>query len=320
VYIVAQFFGLAGFTLCGLVLLVAGAEALVRGGSSIGLRFGLTPLFVGLTIVACGTSAPELVVSISAAIQGKGDISIANVVGSNIFNIAVILGITALLMPIRIQLPVIKIDIPVMITVSILGIICIAIGPLTALHGSLLVTLLFAYIGFTYYMAKREQQKSEETKLADIHPRPSRPLLLDLVFIGSGIALMVKGSDLLVESAVRLASLFGVSEAVIGLTLVATGTSLPELATSILAAYRKFPEVAVGNVVGSNIFNILGIMGATSLVTPLSAPGIGPIDLTAMLLTTIVLLPLAWTGKILSRWEGLALLAGYGGYLWWLWP
>jgi cation:H+ antiporter len=317
---VAPFITLAGWTLVGLVLLVAGAEALVRGGSSIGLRFGLTPLFIGLTIVACGTSAPELVVSLSAALQGKGDISIANVVGSNIFNIAVILGITALLMPIRIQLPILKVDIPVMIAVSLLGIICISWGPLTVLHGSILVALLIAYISFTYYMARREQQKSDETGIADIHPHPSRALLLDLVFIGSGIALMVKGSDLLVDSAVRIASLFGVSEAVIGLTLVATGTSLPELATSIVAAYRKFPEVAVGNVVGSNIFNILGIMGVTSLVTPLSAPGIGSIDLAAMFVAAVLLLPLAWTGKILSRWEGLALLAGYGGYLWWLWP
>lgn len=315
-----QLFGLAAFTLCGLLLLVAGAEGLVRGGSSIGLRFGLTPLFIGLTIVACGTSAPELVVSISAALQGKGDISIANVVGSNIFNIAAILGITALLMPIRIQLPVIKIDIPVMIAVSLLGTAFIASGPLTVLHGLLLVTLLLAYISFTYYMARREQRKSDETGISDIHPQPGKSIFLDLAYIIGGIALMVKGSDLLVDSAVAIASIFGVSEAVIGLTLVATGTSLPELATSIIAAYRKFPEVAVGNVVGSNIFNILGIMGTTSLITPLSAPGIGTVDLAAMLIASLLLLPLAVTGKILSRTEGAGLLLGYGVYLWWLWP
>lgn len=319
-YIVAQFFSLAAFTLCGLAILVAGAEALVRGGSSIGLRFGLTPLFIGLTIVACGTSAPELVVSISAALKGKGDISIANVVGSNIFNISVILGITALLMPIRIHLQVIKIDIPIMIGISLLGIGCIASGPLTVIHGLLLVSLLIAYMSFTYIMARREQQRCEVIAVTEVHPQSSRSVLLDLLFVGGGVALMVEGSNLLVDSAVSIASLLGVSEAVIGLTLVATGTSLPELATSIVATYRKSPEVAVGNVVGSNIFNILGILGTTALVTPLSAPGVRSVDLAVMLLATLMLLPLAISGKILSRWEGLLLLLGYGGYLWWLWP
>lgn len=320
VNLMSNLFVLFAMLAAGLVLLIAGAEGLVRGGRSIGLRLGLTPLFIGLTIVACGTSAPELLVSISAALQGKGDISIGNVVGSNIFNIAVILGLTALLMPIRIHLPVIRIDIPIMIVFSLISVTIIASGPVTVFHGLPLVGLLAGYIAMTYYVARREQRQSEETGIADIHPQPGKSLLVDLLCIGGGIGLMVAGSNLLVESAIKLATRFGVSEAVIGLTVVAAGTSLPELATSIVAAYRKFPEVAVGNVVGSNIFNLLGILGVSSLITPLSAPGITVIDLAAMIVFSLLLLPLAWTGKILDRVEGLGLLAGYACYLWWLWP
>ncbi len=306
------------FILIGFVCLILGAEGLVRGGRSIGMRFGLTPLFIGLTIVACGTSAPELVVSISAALQGKGDISVANVVGSNIFNIAFILGITALIAPIRVSLAVIRTDIPIMIVVSMIAFWLISGVTISRMAGFFLVAGLCLYIALTYYLTIRVSSASIRAHEED--EGPSGSWLKDIAFILSGIALMVLGSNLLVDSVSIIARVLGVSEAVIGLTVIATGTSLPELATSVVAALRRQPDIAVGNVVGSNIFNILGILGVSSLIAPLSAPGISTVDRSAMMLAAASLLPLAWTGMKIQRWEGAFLLAGYGVYLWWLWP
>ena len=306
------------YILIGFVCLILGAEGLVRGGRSIGMRFGLTPLFIGLTIVACGTSAPELVVSISAALQGKGDISVANVVGSNIFNIAFILGITALIAPIRVSLAVIRTDIPIMIVVSMVAFWLISGVTISRMAGFFLVAGLSLYVALTYYLTIRVSSASIRAHEED--EGPSGSWLKDIAFILSGIALMVLGSNLLVDSVSIIARVLGVSEAVIGLTVIATGTSLPELATSVVAALRRQPDIAVGNVVGSNIFNILGILGASSLIAPLSAPGISTVDRSAMMLAAASLLPLAWTGMKIQRWEGALLLAGYGVYLWWLWP
>ena len=305
------------FIISGFICLIFGAEGLVRGGRSIGIRLGLTPLFIGLTIVACGTSAPELVVSISAAMQGKGDISVANVIGSNIFNIALILGITALIAPIRVSLTVIKTDIPIMIVLTMVAFWLIKGVTIGRLAGFFLAAGLCLYIALTYYLTIRVKSASLR---AHEEERPSGSWIKDIAFILAGIALMVLGSNLLVDNVSIIARVLGVSEAVIGLTVIATGTSLPELATSIVAAFRRQPDIAVGNVVGSNIFNILGILGVTSLITPLSAPGISAVDRSAMMLAALVLLPLAWTGMKIERWEGALLLAGYGVYLWWLWP
>ena len=306
------------FILVGFFCLILGAEGLVRGGRSIGTRLGLTPLFIGLTIVACGTSAPELVVSINAALQGKGDISVANVVGSNIFNIAFILGITAMIAPIKISIAVIKTDIPIMIVITMIAFWLIKGITISRMAGFFLFAGLCLYIALTYYLTIRSSTASIRT-----HEEVSTSIgswLKDIAFIVSGIALMVLGSNLLVDSVSLIARVLGVSETVIGLTVIATGTSLPELATSIVAALRRQPDIAVGNVVGSNIFNILGILGISSLITPLSAPGISSVDISAMLLAAVALLPLAWTGMKVQRWEGAFLLAGYGIYLWWLWP
>ena len=306
--------------LSGLVCLVLGAEGLVRGGTAIGLRLGLTPLFIGLTIVACGTSAPELVVSVSAALQGKADISVANVVGSNILNIACILGITALITPVKVSISVIKIDIPIMIAASAVAFWLISGGIITRFAGVVLALALCGYITLTYLLAKKEKSAKTDLGIEDIPASSHGSWIKSIGYILAGIGLMVLGSKLLVDSASLLARMIGVTEAVIGLTVVSFGTSLPELATSVVAALRRQPDVAVGNVVGSNIFNILGILGVSSVVTPLSAPGVSTVDLSAMMIVAIVLLPLAWTGKVLQRWEGALFLIGYGGYLWWLWP
>ncbi len=305
--------------LAGFVCLVLGAEGLVRGGRSIGLRLGLTPLFIGLTIVACGTSAPELVVSISAALQGKADISVANVVGSNIFNIAFILGITALIAPIRVSLAVIKTDIPIMILVTMVAFWLLMGITISRMAGLFLAAGLCCYIALTYFMTIRVKSASLSPH-NEVEQALAGSWLKDIAFICMGIALMVLGSKLLVDAVSLIARLIGVSEAVIGLTVVATGTSLPELATSIVAALRRQPDIAIGNIVGSNIFNILGILGVSSLIVPLTAPGISSVDLGVMLLAAVTLLPMAWTGMILQRWEGALLLSGYGLYLWWLWP
>jgi cation:H+ antiporter len=304
--------------LAGFICLICGAEGLVRGGRSIGLRLGLTPLFIGLTIVACGTSAPELVVSVGAALQGKGDIGVANAVGSNIFNIALILGLTALITPIKVSISVIKLDIPIMIVVSGVAFWLISGTSISRIAGLFLTSALGLYIALTYYLTIRAN--SGDMRSHEPVPSSIGLWVKDILFILGGIAMMVLGSNLLVDSASLLARLIGVSEAVIGLTVVAAGTSMPELATSIVAALRRQPDVAVGNVVGSNIFNILGILGVSSLITPLSAPGISMVDLSVMMIAAVVLLPLAWTGMILKRWEGGLLLLGYALYLYWLWP
>lgn len=306
--------------LAGFICLILGAEGLVGGGRSIGLRLGLTPLFIGLTVVACGTSTPELVVSVQAALQGKGDISVANVVGSNIFNIACILGITALITPIRVYLTVIKADIPIMIVVSVVALWLVSQGAIARLAGFFLTLALCIYISLTYYLAMKESRAIAEPAIQQSGTESSGSWIKDILYILGGVALMVLGSKLLVDSVSHIARFAGVSETIIGLTVVSAGTSMPELATSVVAALKQQPDVAVGNVVGSNIFNILGILGISSLLTPLSAPGVSLVDLTVMVTVAVLLLPLAWTGKILNRWEGAFLLLGYGLYLWWLWP
>lgn len=306
--------------LAGFFCLILGAEGLVGGARSISLRLGLTPLFIGLTVVACGTSTPELVVSVQAALQGKGDISVANVVGSNIFNIACILGITALITPIRVYLTVIKADIPIMIVVSVVALWLVSQGEIARLAGFFLTLALGIYLSLTYYLAMKESGAIAGSEIQQSGSEFSGSWPKDIFYIIGGVALMVLGSKLLVDSVSHIARFAGISEAIIGLTVVSAGTSMPELATSVIAALKRQPDVAVGNVVGSNIFNILGILGISSLLTPLSAPGVSLVDLTVMVVVAVLLLPLAWTGKILTRWEGGFLLFGYGLYLWWLWP
>lgn len=298
--------------------LFLGAEGLVRGASSLARRLGMTPLAVGLTVVAFGTSAPELAVSIGAALDGQSAIAAGNVIGSNSFNVGMILGITALLCPIHVHLSVLKIDGPIMIGVSLMLCGLYYLSEIGRAAGGGLFVLLLAYLAMSFWLARREKAKEVEQEFEEGVPGATKSVGLDLLYIAGGLALLIIGSRLLVSSASEIGRSFGFSEAVIGLTVVAAGTSMPELATSLLAAIRRQPDIAVGNVIGSNIFNILGILGLTSLVAPVSLVEIQTIDMAVMLLLSIGLLPLLYTGRKLIRLEGVALLAVYLGYLGWL--
>ncbi len=309
-----------GYIALSLLLLFAGAEGLVRGSSSLALRMGLSRLMIGLTIVAFGTSSPELVVSVKAALAGQGDISVGNVVGSNSFNIAVILGITALVCPIPVHRQIIKIDAPIALGVAFLLVFLLMDHRLGRAEGLLLFAGIVAYTWMNVILARKQAPLEIPAPEVGSVEAPSRHWALDAAFVVGGLAVLVFGSRLLVEHSVALAQSIGISEAVIGLTIVSAGTSMPELATSLVAALRKQPDIAIGNVVGSNVFNVLGILGVASLVTPIKAPGISAMDYGAMLVFAVLLLPLLYTGRKLHRIEGGALLALYVGYVYLLLP
>jgi cation:H+ antiporter len=310
--------------LAGFVALYFGAEWLVKGSTAMALRLGLPPLLVGLTVVAYGTSSPEMVVSVVASLKGEGDLSIGNVVGSNILNIALILGLTALIVPLKMEFQLLKFDTPVMIAVSGLFLWMFRDFRIDRWEGAVLVAVAVIYTAVNIKMAKRTVTKEVEAEYsgevasltAGTVMSPGRITLLIL----GGLAVLVAGSRAFVIGASDLARLWGVSEALIGLTIVSIGTSLPELASSLLAAFRKQADIAVGNVVGSNIFNILGIAGVSGLVKPIHATGIQFTDFYVMIAVAALLMLLAWTGFRIRRWEGALLLVIYAGYLAWLWP
>lgn len=308
------------FVLLALLLLFIGAEGLVRGSASLAVRLGLSPLMAGLTIVAFGTSSPELVVSLEAALSQQGNIAVGNVVGSNSFNIAIILGLTALICPIPISRQIIKLDAPIALGVALLLLLLLFDDSLGRLEGALLLAGIIAYTWMNVALARKQGGAgvSEQSDLSV--PSPSRHWGLDLALIVVGLGILIFGSRLLVEHSISLATGLGISDAVIGLTIVAAGTSMPELSTSLVAAIRKQPDIAIGNVVGSNVFNILGILGVASLVSPISAPGITTTDYLTMVIFSALLIPLLYTGRMLHRLEGVVLLALYGAYLFVVWP
>ncbi|MBB1437847.1 calcium/sodium antiporter [Shewanella sp. SG41-4] len=291
----------------GFIILTIGAEALVRGASAVALRLGIAPLIIGLTIVAFGTSAPELAVSVKSALAGNPGIALGNVVGSNIVNIGLILAITALIRPITVQSQMVKRDIPIMIAASILMWFLLLDGEVSFIDGAILFSALVGYLVFSYVSAKNNPEDLD----VDASPQPPG---LSLALIIVGIAMLVGGGILFVDGAVDLAKQFGISEVIIGLTIVAIGTSMPELVTSVMAALKGQSDIAIGNVVGSNIFNVLGILGATALIHPVSAAGFNEIDFIAMLIFAFMVLPFAWSGLRIGRREGSVLLAGYLGY------
>lgn len=299
----------------GLVLLYYGAEFLVRGGVQIAKRFQVTPLVIGLTLVAFATSAPELVVSCDAALKGMGDIALGNVIGSNICNIALILGLCAVISPLRVNESLFKLDLPLMIGSSVLfALFCFLTGGINRIEGALFFAGIIAYVVVSIRNARRSGDVVTEVE------GDGKPLSLgiSIVLVLLGLGFLVGGARLLVNSAVWLAELFGVSQAVIGLTIVAIGTSLPELATSVIAALKGERDIAIGNVVGSNIFNILAIMGISPLLRPIEAADIQLIDLGMMVFCTLLLYPFLRTGFVLSRKEGVCLLTVYIGYTVWL--
>ena len=297
-------------TAVGLAMLYLGGEALIRGASTLASRLGVSSLAIGLTVVAFGTSAPELVVSLDAALSGANDISVGNVVGSNIANIALILGLAALLRPTLVQAKIVRIDAPIMIGASVALLALLADGGASRGEGSLLFLGLAAYTAFTFWEARRESPPVRE-ELASAAPGPAASGPLAGALVLSGLALLVGGGHLLVVAAVDLALAFGIGQAAIGLTIVAVGTSLPELATSVLASLRGQGDIAIGNVVGSNIFNILGILGLTAAIHPLEMGAITWLDLGTMAALACVLTALVSLRRRLGRIEGSLLLASF---------
>ncbi|MEW6487980.1 MAG: calcium/sodium antiporter [Thermodesulfobacteriota bacterium] len=305
-------------TLLGLILLYGGAEGLVRGSSALALRLGLSPLLVGLTVVAFGTSSPELAVSVRAALAGQGDIALGNVVGSNIANVALILGVCALARPLRVDAQVVRWDAPVLFATSALLVVLLGDRVLGRAEGLALCAALVAYLVLSVHLARREPSPGIQEEFAQALPAAPRRLWAEVLLVVAGLGLLVLGGRFLVSGAVTVARGLGLSEAFIGLTVVAVGTSLPELATSLVAALRGEADLAVGNVVGSNIFNVLGVAGLASVIHPMTANALGRFDLWVMLAVAAVALPIVRTGHRVSRGEGALLAVGYFAYVGWL--
>lgn len=302
----------------GLALLLGGAELLVRGAATLANRMGIPPLVVGLTVVAFGTSSPELAVTIQSAVEGSADLALGNVVGSNVFNVLFILGISGLVAPLVVSRQLVRVEVPVMIAVSGLVWGLALDGRLSRLEGVLLLTALVIYLSFQLRMARKEPAGDDVEALGVPSPDEAKraSILLQLVFVVVGLAMLVQGSRWLVDGAVTVATRLGVSELVIGLTVVAAGTSLPEVATSILASVRGQRDIAVGNVVGSNIFNllaVLGVAGALSggIVVP---PAALAFDLPVMTVVALACLPIFFTGLVIARWEAALFLGYYVAY------
>ncbi len=305
---------IVGQILLGLVLLTGGAEVLIQGASRAAARLGVSKLLVGLTVVAFGTSAPELGVSLMAALRGEADLALGNVVGSNIYNVLLILGASALLTPLSVSLTLVRIDMPIMLATSLLLGWMARDGRVTRGEGCLLVLAMFGYLYRIY-------QEGREGLGDDVEDVSSSSWKGDVAWVLCGLGLLVLGTDLFVSGATGMARALGVSELVIGLTIVAAGTSMPETATSVLAAWRGERDLAVGNIVGSNIFNILSVLGIAATVAPSGvsvAPAALQFDLPVMLAVALALLPLAATGARITREEGAFFLLWYAGYLWFL--
>jgi cation:H+ antiporter len=303
--------------LLGIFLLALGAELLVRGASGVALRFRVPPLIVGLTIVAFGTSAPELAVSTEAALSGQPDVALGNVVGSNIFNVLLILGLSALLVPLRISARLIRIDVPVMITASAVLLAMAWNGALGRIEGLMLLGAFATYLAYLYRGGRSIAQTDDEAEVTRQSTGGSAGLAWNIVAIVAGLGLLVFGSRLLVASARDIATHLGVSELMIGLTVVAAGTSLPELATSIVAAARGERDIAVGNVVGSNIFNILAILGVAATIAPdglAASPSAVTFDIPVMTAVAIVCLPVFFFGGEIARWQGGVFVGYYVAY------
>lgn len=296
----------------GLALLIAGAELLVRGASRLAGQWGITPLVIGLTVVAFGTSAPELAVSVQSGLSGQGDLALGNVIGSNIFNVLFILGIAALITPLSVSVQLIRLDVPIMITASLLTLALGWNGVISRLDGGILFLGMLAYTGYMIYASRHGQITSPEAEMPDDAPAP-RLWWISTLLVLAGLGLLVLGSRWLVEGAVAFARMLGVSEMVIGLTLVAMGTSLPEVVTSIIASLRGERDIAVGNVVGSNIFNLLSVLGVAGMVAPEGIPvndAERSFDIPVMIAVALACLPIFMSGGRISRGEG-ALFLGY---------
>ena len=297
------------YVFAGLLGLFFGGEGLVRGSVGIARRLAIPPLLIGLTVVGFGTSTPELLVSVDAALRGVPDIAVGNIVGSNIANILLIVGLTALVWPIRVSGATLRRDTAVMLAAAFALLPVFALGEIGRLPGVLLVLALAAYLTFAYLRPGSEAAEEQGA------PAPSS-VVVSLLWVIGGLVILMFGARFLVDGAVSIARGYGVSEAFIGLTIVAVGTSLPELATSVIAAFRRQSEIAIGNIVGSNIFNVLGILGVTALIRPIPvASRFLTFDLPVMMMVSLVLTGLLLTRPVIGRGVGLVLLAAYVAYI-----
>ena len=301
----------------GLVLLVVGGDVLVRGAVAVAKRTGLSPLVIGLTLVGFGTSTPELVTSVRAALAGSPGIAVGNVIGSNISNILLILGLAALTHPLATDRRAFKRDGPMVLAAALVCLAVVAAGDIGRPVGLLLVALLIGYLVLAYRLESRapEGTKLHEVEAEAVAPAPTA-LWLGGLFVAGGLILTVAGAHVLVGAAIELARAAGLSESVVGLTIVGVGTSLPELVTSVVAAFRRQSDVAFGNIVGSNIYNVLGILGVTAVVRPIEVPAdIAGLDVWVMTVATVALIAFAMTGWRLNRLEGAAFVAAYLAYI-----
>ena len=305
--------------IAGLISLVVGAELLVRGASRLALSLGISPLVVGLTIVAFGTSAPEIAVSVNAALEGRTDIAIGNVVGSNIFNVLFILGLSALITPLVVNAQIIRQEVPIMLGASLLLLAFGLDGRIGRVDAIILFALLVVYTVFLVIQSRRETRATKDEYQAELDSKSQWDAhwAVQLALIGVGLVFLVLGSTWLVEAATSFAKAMGVSDLVIALTIVAAGTSMPEVATSIMAAVRKQRDIAVGNVIGSNTFNILGCLGLSGMVAPDGlgmAPALMAFDIWVMLAVALACIPVFITGREIARWEGAVFLGYYAAY------
>ena len=304
----------------GLVLLFFGADWLVKGAVTMALHLGLSPLIVGLTVVALGTSLPEALVSVQASLDNQGGIALGNVIGSNILNIALILGLSALIQPLKVDSHLVKADVPLLVGASFLLMVLLEDFHISRMEGALLLLGIVFYVCGNIMTVKRTSPEEDKIEGMEIPEDPSKNLLRHIGLLVLGLIALAFGSNFLVSGAVDLARLWGLSEALIGLTIVSIGTGTPELATALMAAYRKTADIAIGNAVGSNLFNIMFVVGLAGLVAPMDATGINSSDLYVMFGLTILLLPTVWTGLVLDRKEGFLFVAIYVAYIYYLWP
>lgn len=295
------------FLVVGFVLLIKGADLFVDGSSGIAAKFGIPQLVIGLTIVAMGTSAPEAAVSISAALKGSADITIGNIVGSNILNILIILGLSSVIVPIAVAPSTIKIETPFMIAITGIMLLLGLDRTISLIDGIIFLVLFAAYLAYLFMMAKKNKENQEETAKELSVPKA-------IIFAVLGLAMIVIGSNVTVDAATKIAEAIGLSERFIGLTIVALGTSLPELFTSVAAARKGNADIAIGNIVGSNIFNILFVIGISALIVPVPFAANFIFDsIIAIAAGVMLLLCCLWT-KSLRRWAGVLMLLGYAAY------
>jgi cation:H+ antiporter len=311
---------IAIYIIGGLILLYFGANWLVQGAITLALHLGLSPLIVGLTVVALGTSVPEALVSVQAAIGHQGGIALGNVIGSNILNIALILGLSAFLSPLKVDSHLVKADVPLLAGATFMLVVLLEDFHISRIEGAFLLLCIVGYVAGNIMTVKRTSPEENKIEGVEVPEDHRKNLWGDISFLFIGLIALAFGSNFLVNGAVDLARIWGLSEALIGLTIVSIGTGTPEMATALMAAYRKRADLAIGNAVGSNLFNIMFVLGIAALVAPLDGKGISSIDLYVMLGVTILLLPTVWTGRILDRKEGFLFLAIYVGYMYHLWP